>query len=85
MGLNLCWSLWSLCRWWRSLQLYAAINIVLLYIYQLPIVLPTVLQQIANFIGLYKISAESRWLEIFSGLSLICYYTMVRARHIELE
>lgn len=75
------WSLTSnfsgLFRWWRSLRLYAGVNIILLYIYQLPVALPAVLQLIANFIGLYKISAESGWLGICSGLSLICFYTML--------
>uniref|UniRef100_A0A803MX47 Piezo non-specific cation channel R-Ras-binding domain-containing protein n=1 Tax=Chenopodium quinoa TaxID=63459 RepID=A0A803MX47_CHEQI len=63
-------------RWWRSLQLYACFNILILYTYQLPVQFPTLLQQIANFLGLYKISVESGWLEICSGLSLICFYVM---------
>ncbi|KNA12549.1 hypothetical protein SOVF_124980 isoform B [Spinacia oleracea] len=71
------WSLTSnfsgLFRWWRSLQLYACFIILLLYTYQLPVQFPTLLQQMANFIGLYKISVESGWLEICSGLSLICF------------
>lgn len=75
------WSLTSnfsgLFRWWRSLRLYAGFNIVLLYIYQLPVLFPAMLRQIANFVGLYKISAESGWMEICSGLSLICFYAMV--------
>ncbi|KMS97035.1 hypothetical protein BVRB_7g179380 isoform B [Beta vulgaris subsp. vulgaris] len=75
------WSLTSnfsgLFRWWRSLQLYAGFIILLLYMYQLPVLLPTLLQQMANFIGLYKISTESGWLEICSGLSLICFYAML--------
>ncbi|XP_057535739.1 piezo-type mechanosensitive ion channel homolog isoform X3 [Amaranthus tricolor] len=73
------WSLTSnfsgLFRWWRSLQLYSCFIILLLYIHQLPVLFPTLLQQIANFIGLYKISVESGWLEICSSLSLIFFYT----------
>ncbi|XP_021727828.1 piezo-type mechanosensitive ion channel homolog [Chenopodium quinoa] len=83
------WSLTSnfsgLFRWWRSLQLYACFNILILYTYQLPVQFPTLLQQIANFLGLYKISVESGWLEICSGLSLICFYVMLSCIKNDLE
>ncbi|XP_074312183.1 piezo-type mechanosensitive ion channel homolog isoform X3 [Silene latifolia] len=74
------WSLTSnfsgLFRWWRPLQLYAGFNILLLYMYQ-PMELPALINQIAKFIGLYKISAESGWLELCSCLSLIGFYTFL--------
>ncbi|KAL9239206.1 hypothetical protein vseg_013546 [Gypsophila vaccaria] len=73
------WSLTSnfsgLFRWWRPLQVYGGVNIVLLYMYQLPIGLPSLIQLIAKLVGLYKISTDSGWLEWCSGLSLISFYT----------
>ncbi|KAK9733565.1 hypothetical protein RND81_04G075400 [Saponaria officinalis] len=49
----------------------------MLYTYQLPVDLPAPTQQFAKFIGLYKISAESGWLEFCSSLSLIGFYTLL--------
>ncbi|KAG6703700.1 hypothetical protein I3842_07G098800 [Carya illinoinensis] len=75
------WSLTSnflgLFRWWRPLQLYAGFNIFLLYVYQLPIEFPNTIQWIANFIGLFKVSANSEWPEFCSCLSLVFFYIMV--------
>ncbi|XP_057964043.1 piezo-type mechanosensitive ion channel homolog isoform X2 [Malania oleifera] len=83
------WSLTSnflgLFRWWRPLQLYAGFNIVLLYIYQLPIPFSTTLQRIAEFIGLYKISGNSERTEICSCLSLIAFYIMLSHVRCDLE
>ncbi|KAJ7977462.1 piezo-type mechanosensitive ion channel-like [Quillaja saponaria] len=75
------WSLTSnflgLFRWWRPLQLYAGFNILLLYVYQLPLGLPNMLKWLADLIGLFKISGSSDWLEICSSLSLVFYYIML--------
>ncbi|XP_020526921.1 piezo-type mechanosensitive ion channel homolog isoform X2 [Amborella trichopoda] len=83
------WSLTSnflgLFWWWRPLLLYAALNIILLYIYQLPIHFPTIINTIASFIGLYKASAKSEWPEICSGLSLLIFYFMLSCVKCDLE
>ncbi|KAK9282374.1 hypothetical protein L1049_005291 [Liquidambar formosana] len=83
------WSLTSnflgLFRWWRPLRLYAGFNIVLLYVYQLPVGFPKMAQKIADFIGLFKISAKSEWPEICSGLSLIVFYIMLSCVKCDLE
>ncbi|KAH1261543.1 Piezo-type mechanosensitive ion channel [Glycine max] len=75
------WSLTSnflgLFRWWRLLQLYAGFTIFLLYIYQLPMELPSMIHWMADLIGLYKISANSEWPKICSSISLMFYYIML--------
>ncbi|XP_028109002.1 piezo-type mechanosensitive ion channel homolog [Camellia sinensis] len=75
------WSLTSnflgLFRGWRYLLLYAGLNIVLLYVYQLPGEFSCMFQWHADFIGLYKISAKSNWSEICSGVSLLLFYFML--------
>ncbi|KAH7517167.1 hypothetical protein FEM48_Zijuj09G0033700 [Ziziphus jujuba var. spinosa] len=76
-----CWAHLSLAverlgLWWRPLQLYAGFNIVILYIYQLPLEFPNMLQRVADFIGLFKITANSEWPEICSSFSLILFYIM---------
>lgn len=57
--------------------MYAGFNIVMIYVYQLPVEFPNMLQWIADFIGLFKISANSEWLEICSSISLVLFYIMV--------
>uniref|UniRef100_A0A5B7BCU2 Uncharacterized protein n=1 Tax=Davidia involucrata TaxID=16924 RepID=A0A5B7BCU2_DAVIN len=83
------WSLTSnflgLFRWWRPLWLYAGFDICLLYVYQLPVGFPEMSRSIAEFIGLYKISAKSEWPEICSGLSLIVFYFMLSCIKCDLE
>ncbi|XP_047333858.1 piezo-type mechanosensitive ion channel homolog [Impatiens glandulifera] len=85
------WSLTSnfhgLFRWWRPLWLYASFNICLLYLYQLPInpPIPEIFQSIAEFIGLYKISAKSEWPEICSSISLVLFYLMLSYAKLDLE
>ncbi|XP_020101782.1 piezo-type mechanosensitive ion channel homolog isoform X3 [Ananas comosus] len=75
------WSLTSnflgLFRWWRPLQIYAFISILLLYIYQLPVKFPSTIQVIVDFIGLYKITSKSEWPELSSGLSLLTYFFLL--------
>ncbi|XP_039019748.1 piezo-type mechanosensitive ion channel homolog isoform X1 [Hibiscus syriacus] len=75
------WSLTSnflgLFRSWRYLLLYAGLNIILLYIYQLPVEYSGIFGWLANFIGLYKISTKSEWSEICSGLSLLVFYVIL--------
>lgn len=73
-GFSLCLWFW---RWWRPLQLYAGFNICLLYVYQLPVELPSIIERVADLIGLYKISANSEWPKICSCLSLIYFYMVV--------
>ncbi|CAJ1969173.1 unnamed protein product [Sphenostylis stenocarpa] len=74
------WSLTSnflgLFRWWKLLQLYAGFNIFLLYVYQLPMELPSMIHWVADLIGLYKISANSEWPQVCASISLMFYYTM---------
>ncbi|KAK2457295.1 piezo-type mechanosensitive ion channel protein [Trifolium repens] len=83
------WSLTSnflgLFRWWRLLQLYAGVNIFLLYIYQLPVEYPSMVHWTADLIGLYKISASTEWTKICSSLSLILYYIMMSFIKLDLE
>ncbi|GMN48728.1 hypothetical protein TIFTF001_017898 [Ficus carica] len=83
------WSLTSnflgLFRWWRPLQLYAGFNIVLLYVYQLPIEFPSMLKWVAEFIGLFKMTADSEWPEICSSVSLIIFYIMLSHVKCDLE
>ncbi|XP_065879484.1 piezo-type mechanosensitive ion channel homolog [Euphorbia lathyris] len=75
------WSITSnflgLFQWWRYLLLYSGLNIVLLYAYQLSIKFPEMIEHIAGFIGLYKISAQAEWTEICSFLSLLLFYIML--------
>ncbi|XVF57384.1 hypothetical protein PTKIN_Ptkin06aG0200900 [Pterospermum kingtungense] len=75
------WSLTSnflgLFRSWWYLLLYAGLNIVLLFAYQLPIKYSGVFLWLADFIGLYKISAKSEWSEVCSGLSLLFFYIIL--------
>ncbi|XP_021280441.1 piezo-type mechanosensitive ion channel homolog isoform X2 [Herrania umbratica] len=83
------WSLTSnflgLFRLWKALQLYAGFNIVLLYVYQLPIEFSNMLQRIADFVGLFKISTASEWPEICSAVSLILFYIMLSYVKCDLE
>ncbi|KAK9292746.1 hypothetical protein L1049_020726 [Liquidambar formosana] len=83
------WSLTSnflgLFRWWRSLLLYASMNILLLYVYQLPIEFSEMFLWAADFIGLHRISAKSEWSEICSGLSLLLFYYMLSWVRCDLE
>ncbi|KAL6324309.1 hypothetical protein AAG906_012555 [Vitis piasezkii] len=65
--------------WWRYLLLYAGLNMAVLYVYQLPIEFTKTFMWVANFLGLYKISAESEWSEICSGLSF-CF--LLHGKHI---
>ncbi|XP_045822648.1 piezo-type mechanosensitive ion channel homolog isoform X1 [Trifolium pratense] len=83
------WSLTSnflgLFRWWRLLQLYAGVNIFLVYIYQLPVEYPSMVHWTADLIGLYKISTNTEWTKVCSSLSLIVYYIMISFIKSDLE
>ncbi|KAI5399288.1 hypothetical protein KIW84_064594 [Lathyrus oleraceus] len=83
------WSLTSnflgLFRWWRLLQLYASFNIFLLYTYQLPVEYPSMIQWMADLLGLYKISENTEWTKICSSLSLILYYIVMSFIKSDLE
>ncbi|KAM7258251.1 hypothetical protein ACFE04_013992 [Oxalis oulophora] len=83
------WSLTSnflgLFRWWRTLQLYAGFNIILLYVYQLPVHFPNVVQTVAGFIGLFQISSRSQWPEVYSAISLIAFYIVLSCIKTDLE
>ncbi|CAL2281178.1 unnamed protein product [Prunus armeniaca] len=52
-------------------------NIVLLYVYPLHAEFPDMLQWIADFIGLFKITFHSDWTEVCSSFSLLLFYIMV--------
>ncbi|KAM6577680.1 hypothetical protein CsatB_029517 [Cannabis sativa] len=83
------WSLTSnflgLFRWWRHLLLYAGFNIILLYAYQLPIEYSEKLLWFADFIGLFRISANSAWSEICSVVSLFLFYIILSWIRCDLE
>lgn len=80
VGLHFC--IWFL-RWWRLLQLYACFNIILLYVYQLPVNFSSMFQWMADFVGLFKVSSNSEWPEICSSFSLILFYIMVCTVHVD--
>lgn len=65
--------------------MYAGFNIILLYVYQLPIDLPEMVKWLADLIGLYKMYAKLEWLEICSGLSLVIFYLMLSYIKCDLE
>ncbi|KAA8545065.1 hypothetical protein F0562_019836 [Nyssa sinensis] len=67
----------GLYRWWRYLLFYAGLNIVLLYVYQLPVEFSSMFQWVADSIGLYKISAKSEWSEVCTAFSLLLFYFML--------
>ncbi|RYR02293.1 hypothetical protein Ahy_B06g081111 [Arachis hypogaea] len=74
--------------WWRFLFFYAGFNIIMMYIYQLPIELPETLRLILFHFGLFKLTAKSEWSEVCSGLSLLLFYIMlswIRSELAELE
>ncbi|KAJ7973395.1 Piezo-type mechanosensitive ion channel like [Quillaja saponaria] len=75
------WSLTSnflgLFRWWKYLFLYAAFNIILLYICQLPVEFPEILLWVSQFFGFFKISQKSERSKVCSGLSLLLFYIML--------
>ncbi|XP_012490496.2 piezo-type mechanosensitive ion channel homolog isoform X1 [Gossypium raimondii] len=83
------WSLTSnflgLFRFWKALQLYAGFNIILLYVYQIPLEFSDMLQRIADFVGLFKISSTSEWPEICSAVSLVLFYIMLSYVKYDLE
>ncbi|XP_061348437.1 piezo-type mechanosensitive ion channel homolog [Gastrolobium bilobum] len=75
-------------RWWRYLLFYAGFNIILLYIYQLPIEFPETFRWIFCHFGLFKLSTKSEWSEVCSGLSLLLFYIMlswIRSDLVEME
>ena len=61
----------------EAFLLYAGLNIILLYVYQLPIEFSEIFLWVAKFIGLFKISAKSEQSEVCYGLSLLLFYVMV--------
>ncbi|XP_010507793.1 PREDICTED: piezo-type mechanosensitive ion channel homolog [Camelina sativa] len=83
------WSLTSnvsgLFRWWRVLYIYAGCNIVLLYLYQLPINFSDMIRWIASFIGVFRISVETEGPDICSGLFLVSFYIMLSYVRSDLE
>ncbi|KAK7284316.1 hypothetical protein RJT34_19061 [Clitoria ternatea] len=75
-------------RWWRYLLFYAGFNIIFLYIYQLPIEFPETFRWFFYHFGLFKLSTESEWSEVCSGLSLLLFYVMlswIRSELAEME
>ncbi|PKA54850.1 hypothetical protein AXF42_Ash000685 [Apostasia shenzhenica] len=83
------WSLTSnflgLFCWWRSLRVYACFNVLLLYIYQLPFDFPKVILEMADFIGLYKITTTSGRQEALSACSLLLFYCTLSMVKFDLE
>ncbi|CAJ2631584.1 unnamed protein product [Trifolium pratense] len=64
-------------RWWRYLLYHAGFNIILLYIYQLPIEFPESVRSIFYHFGLFKLSTKSEWSEVCSVLALLLFYIML--------
>ncbi|KAI6684841.1 hypothetical protein NL676_030754 [Syzygium grande] len=56
---------------------YIGFNILLLYSYQLPIEFSELFVRIADFVGLYKITAKSEWSQLCCGVSLLSFYILV--------
>ncbi|CAL9756267.1 unnamed protein product [Musa acuminata subsp. burmannicoides] len=83
------WSLTSnflgLFRWWRPLLLYACFSILIIYIYQLPVVFPSMFLVFADFVGLYKINRRSDCSELCSAVSLLIYYFMLSSVKCDLQ
>ncbi|KAL2507716.1 Piezo-type mechanosensitive ion channel-like protein [Forsythia ovata] len=83
------WSLTSnflgLFRWWKLLFVYAGFSICVLYVYQLPIGFLQTFHVIADFVGLYKISAKSDWQQACSGISLVVFFYMLSGVKHDLE
>ncbi|XP_051118716.1 piezo-type mechanosensitive ion channel homolog isoform X3 [Andrographis paniculata] len=83
------WSLTSnflgLFRWWKLLWVYAGFSICLLYVYQLPVGLPHMIQTFFGSIGLYKVSVDSDWQKICSSTSLMVFYYMLSFVRRDLE
>ncbi|KAB2025517.1 hypothetical protein ES319_D06G155100v1 [Gossypium barbadense] len=75
------WSLTSnflgLFRLWKALKFYAGFSIFMLYVYQLAIEFSSMLQWIADFVGLFKICSTSECTEICSSVSLVLFYIRV--------
>ncbi|RDY14846.1 Piezo-type mechanosensitive ion channel-like protein, partial [Mucuna pruriens] len=75
-------------RWWRYLLFYSGFNIILMYIYQLPIEFPEIFRWTFYHFGLFKLSTKSEWSEVCSGLSFVLFYIMlswIRSELIEME
>ncbi|KAI3975725.1 hypothetical protein MKX01_023151 [Papaver californicum] len=83
------WSLTSnflgLFWWWRHLLTYAGFYIALLYTYQLPINFSIMVQTVAEFVGLYKVSATLEWTRICCCVSLLVFYLMLSVIKCDLE
>ncbi|TYG40177.1 hypothetical protein ES288_D12G072300v1 [Gossypium darwinii] len=77
VDLSLTSNFLGLFRLWKALQFYAGFSIFMLYVYQLPIEFSSMLQWIADFVGLCKICSTSEWTEICSSVSLVLFYIMV--------
>ncbi|KAF3663516.1 Piezo-type mechanosensitive ion channel -like protein [Capsicum annuum] len=77
VDLSLTSNFLGLFRGWKLLWLYSGFNICLLYFYQLDIPFPQMFYVIADYIGLYRISANSDWQKTCSGLSLLAYYYLI--------
>uniref|UniRef100_A0A7N2L4K9 Uncharacterized protein n=1 Tax=Quercus lobata TaxID=97700 RepID=A0A7N2L4K9_QUELO len=61
---------------WSLTSNFLGLNIILLYVYQLPIEFSDIFLWVAEFIGLFKISAKSEQSEVCYGLSLLLFYVM---------
>nr|KJB48411.1 hypothetical protein B456_008G067700 [Gossypium raimondii] len=77
VDLSLTSNFLGLFRLWKALQFYAGFSIFMLYVYQLPIEFSSMLQWIADFVGLFKICSTSECTEICSSVSLVLFYIMV--------
>uniref|UniRef100_A0A7N2L3M8 Uncharacterized protein n=1 Tax=Quercus lobata TaxID=97700 RepID=A0A7N2L3M8_QUELO len=61
---------------WSLTSNFLGLNIILLYVYQLPIEFFEIFLWVAEFIGHFKISAKSEQSEVCYGLSLLLFYVM---------
>lgn len=78
-------NMFDLSRCWRLILSYTALNILLLYAYQLPIHFPEPISTAAEYIGLYKASRDMGWPEIISGVSLLTFYILLCSALHDLE
>lgn len=63
---------------WRRLLVFTGLDILLLYLYQLPFGYPEVILKIADYLGLFKVSeGQYGWPEIVQSAALVMFYILL--------
>ncbi|KAH7277309.1 hypothetical protein KP509_39G044800 [Ceratopteris richardii] len=63
---------------WNYLLLLTGLEILMVYLYQLPIMFPESLLQTSNYLGLFRVSlGECGWLEMIQSISLLAFYILL--------